>query len=301
MKKLLAMILCVVMVLSIAPAAFASPISGTTGNGTAASYTPDLQPKYQSVVNAKKAIDDLNKDMKAMYYAIAADETVFGAAKGIFDFTDSLAKELITADSLTVINPDGSKTKIYQDTMQENVRKALNGMIANEVENYMNDRFGSFTKKVNVVTGTARQWVPVAGQEGNFPLVGEWQVGPVVETKTYIKPDKYMEVFAKALTNALSSSKAQKNIEAMVYGLAAINLQKDVNDRADDLYDDIRDWDHWGEFAGGWGLLTNPDGAYSSAWMPTADSILVPTAGGGVSADSYPAFTALTTGSFPVN
>ena len=57
----------------------------------------------------------------------------------------------------------------------------------------------------------------------------------------------------------------------------------------------------YGEFAGGWGLLTDPDGAYSSAWMPTDDSILVPTAGGGVSADTYSAFTALTTGSFPVN
>ena len=292
MKKLLAMILCVAMVLSFSATAFASPISGTTGDGSAASYANDKVPKYQSVVNAKKAIDDLNKDMKAMYYAIAADETVFGAAKGIYDFTDSLAKSLITVDELKL--PGGGK--IYQDDLQSNVRKALNGLIANEVENYMNDRFGSFTKNVDVVTMTPGRWF-FNWQTGQF----EQEMVATTETKTYIKPDKYMEVFAKALTNALSSSKAQKNIEAMVYGLAAINLQKDVNDRADDLYDDIRDWDHWGEFAGGWGLLTKPEDIYASAWMPTDDSILVPTAGGGVSADTYSAFTALTTGSFPVN
>lgn len=295
MKKLLALILCVAMVLSLAPAAFASPISGTTGDGSAQSYPtkPGQQPKYQSVINAKKAIDDLNKDMKAMYYAIAADETVFGAAKGIFDFTDSLAKDLIKVESLEL--PGGGK--IYQDTMQENVRKALNNMIANEVENYVNERYGSFTKKVDVVTGTTRQWVPT---NPNIPWVGNWEDVPVVETRTYIKPDKYMDVFAKGLSNALSSSKAQKNIEAMIYGLAAINLQKDVNDRADDLYDDIVDWDHWDEFAAAWGGLTKPEDIYASAWMPTVDSILVPTAGGGVAVDTSSALTALTTGSFPV-
>ena len=297
MKKLLALILCVVMVMSLAPAAFANDLSGTTGNGTADDYKRDKTPKYDSTINAKKAIDDLSKDMKAMYYAIAADETVFGAAKGIYDFTDSLAKELITADSLTVINPDGSKTKIYQDDLQSNVRKALNELISNEVENYMNDRFGSFTKSVNVETTTPGRW-------HLNPYTWQWEQEMVTttETRTYIKPDKYMEVFAKALTNALSSSKAQKNIEAMVYGLAAINLQKDVNDRADDLYDDIRDWDHWTEFAG-WGKLSNPDpdareGGYAGAWMPTVDSILVPTAGGGVAADYDFALDALTTGHF---
>ncbi len=290
------------MVLSIAPAAFANDLSGTTGNGTAQSYPtkPGQQPKYQSTINAKKAIDDLSKDMKAMYYAIAADETVFGAAKGIFDFTDSLAKELITVESFTL--PGGGK--IYQDTMQENVRKALNNMIANEVENYVNERYGSFTKKVPVTT-TTRGPVPVPGYEALFPVVQQEGDITVTEYKTYIKPEKYMEVFAKGLSNALSSSKAQKNIEAMIYGLAAINLQKDVNDRADDLYDDIRDWDHWDEFAGAWGALSNPDpdalqGGYAGAWMPTVDSILVPTAGGGVSIDTSSAFTALTTGSFPV-
>ena len=298
MKKLLALILCVVMVMSLAPAAFAGA-EGSTGDGTAHGYRTDKTPKYDSTINAKKAIDNLSKDMKAMYYAIAADETVFGAAKGIYDFTDSLAKELITADSLTVINPDGTKTKIYQDDLQSNVRKALNELISNEVENYMNDRIGSFTKNVDVET-TTRQLVPnVPG----WPWAGyHYEDVTTTTTKTYIKPDKYMEVFAKALTNALSSSKAQKNIEAMVYGLAAINLQKDVNDRADDLYDDIRDWDHWSEFTG-WGALSNPDpdareGGYAGAWMPTYDSILVPTAGGGVAADYDFALDALTTGHF---
>lgn len=253
------MVLCVVMVLSFSATAFAA---GTTG-GIAQDYTPDRLPEYYDTSVAKKTISDLGKDMKAMYYAIAADETVFGAAKGIYSMTDSLAKELLKdVDKMTI----GGVT-IYQEDLIDNVRKGLNHIIGNEISNYMNDRIDSYTNAA-----------------GN------------------IQPDKYLNTFVKALNSTLGSEKAQKNIEAFVYGLATLKLQKSVNDRADDLYDAIVDWDHWKEFYwtqdgnGNAIQVHDPDGAYASTWLPTdatTDTVLVPTGSWAAAADSIDALLAL--------
>jgi hypothetical protein len=93
MKKLLALILCVAMVMSFSATAFAGNEGTTGGQGYDVDF--DRIPKYADASDAKKIVTNLGKDMKAMYYAIAADEAVFGTAKGIYDFTDSLAKDLL--------------------------------------------------------------------------------------------------------------------------------------------------------------------------------------------------------------
>ena len=220
MKKLLAMILRVAMVLSIAPAAFAG--AGSTGGTYNYDEEYERVPQYDSVGVAKKTVSDLGKDMKAMYYAIAADETVFGTAKGIYDMTNGMAKDLLKdTDKLEYWVPDPTpadptrmvKKTIYQEDLIDNVRSGFNHIIGDEIANYLTKHRGSFTDS-----------------DDNF------------------KPDKYLNTFVKAVNEALTSDKAQKNIQALVYGLAAINLQKSVNDRADDLYDEIVDWDHWQEF-----------------------------------------------------
>ena len=262
------------MVLSLAPAAFAG--AGTTGG----KYNWDEEyprddPQYDSAGAAKKTISDLTKDMKAMYYAIAADEAVFGTAKGIYDMTDGMAKDLLKdTDKLTYWAPDPKdatkmvKHTIYQEDLIDNVRSGFNHIIGNEIANYLTKHRHSFTDDDN-----------------NF------------------KPEKYMNTFVKAVNEALTSNKAQKNIQALVYGLAAINLQKSVNDRADDLYDEIVDWDHWKEFY--WtshydaeagervaDQVTKPHDAiddYSRKWRPTdgdTNTVLVPTGSNAAEAHS---------------
>jgi hypothetical protein len=271
MKKLLALILCVAMVLSIAPAAFAAfPGDPGTVGGDGHAYPGDRVPEYMGTAAAKKAVTDLGKDIKAMYYAIAADEAVFGTAKGIYDFTDSLAKDLLKdIDKVDFANGD----TIYQEDLISNVRKGFNHIIGNEISNYLNDRVSNFT-------------------DGNGN----------------IQPDKYLNTFVKAVNNALTSNKAQKNIQAMIYGLAALKTQVDVNDRADDLYDDIVEWDHWKEFywTHAWDAeneewvaaqVEDPDpdagnGGYAFTWLPTwgvTNTVLVPT---GSTATAFDAATA---------
>jgi hypothetical protein len=276
MKKLLAMILCVAMVLSLAPAAFAG--SGSTGGKYNWDEEYEREPNYISAGAAKKAVSDLTKDMKAMYYAIAADETVFGTAKGIYDMTNGMAKELLKdTDKLTYYTTDPTtglpvKHTIYQEDLIDNVRSGFNHIIGDEIANYLTKHSGSFTDDDN-----------------------------------HIKPEKYMNTFVKAVNEALTSNKAQKNIQALVYGLAALNLQKSVNDRADDLYDEIVEWDHWKEFY--WtnhieideetgdpiivaDQVTKPHDAvddYTWMWMPTdgeTNTVLAPTGSDNTAADS---------------
>ena len=287
MKKLLALILCVAMVMSFSATAFAA---GTTGGEYNYDEEYERRPQYISAGAAKKAVTDLGKDMKAMYYAIAADEAVFGTAKGIYDMTDSLAKDLLKdTDKLTYYVPDptdptdptkATKVTIYQEDLIDNVRSGFNHIIGNEIANYLTKHSGSFTDDDN-----------------------------------HIKPEKYMNTFVKAVNEALTSNKAQKNIQALVYGLAALNLQKSVNDRADDLYDEIVEWDHWKEFY--WtnhiekdektgkpvlvaDQVTKPHDIvddYTWMWMPTGadtNTVLAPTGSDNVADDSVGSFKMLT-------
>jgi len=250
MKKLLALILCVMLFVSVIPtAAFA--YTSVSGDGSAAKVA-EQSPNFKSVATAKKAITNLGKDINAMYTALAADQTVFGTAKTIYDMTDSLSKDLLkgigsyTYYTTETINGQQVRVahEIYEDDLATNVRKSLNGLIGNTITNYMNDRVSQFTSETTNAAG---------------------------EVIRVVKPEKYLEVWGKAVENALSSEKAQKNIEAMVTGLFALKVQKDVNDGANDLYTDIVDWDHWNEFK--WGSINiknadikNPDAAGIKDW-----------------------------------
>jgi hypothetical protein len=247
MKKLLALILCVVMVMSLAPAAFAA---GTTG-GIAVDTSGTYRPKWQDKSTSATAIKNLKKDITAMYTAIAADEFVFGTAQALHDLTDGLAKNLFAdTESIKYLG-----TTFYQTELVDNTRAYLKQIIGNEISNYVNARYDLWT-----------------------------------DSNGYVKPDKYIEVFAKAATNAVSSSKAQKAIEAFMYGVIATTTQASVNDKADDLYDRIKDWgtDNWEEFgnAGSW-VLKEPDftGSYATGWLPEMD-ILVPTGSWAAASDA---------------
>jgi len=251
MKKLLALILCVMMFVAVIPtAAFAyTPTvgSGANRNKDGNGYSVDQQPTYMDKTTARRAVENLGKDVNAMYTALAADQTVFDTAKTIYNLTDSLSKSLLDGiGSYTYYTTDANGNRvsheIFEEDLATNVRKSLNGLIGNTITNYMNDRIGLFTSEVKDADGNVINHV--------------------------VKPEKYLQVWGKAVENALSSEKAQKNLEAIVYGLFAMKVQKEVNDGANDLYTDIVDWDHWNEFK--WGKIgtdiKNPDAAGIKDW-----------------------------------
>jgi uncharacterized protein YxeA len=292
MKKLLALILCVMLFVSVIPTsafAYTATVGGAVNQNTQTyvdattgkvvkEEAVDLTPKYQSTTNARRAVENLGKDINAMYTALAADQTVFGTAQSIYDMTDTLSKDLLKGiGSFKYFDAKGIQHEVYEEDLATNVRKGLNLVIGNTITNYMNERVGLFTSEKTVYK---------TNPDGTYFRDAN---GDLVVDHTYnvVKPDKYIEVWGNAVKNALSSEKAQKNIEAMVTGLFALKVQKSVNDGADDLYTDIVDWDHWGEF--NWGKLIDPDQSGLTSyrvWNPLPDaknhSALISTSSNGV-------------------
>jgi hypothetical protein len=234
MKKLLALILCVMMFVAIIPtAAFAESISG--GVVPSNSGWNDKQASVQ-------AIKDLKDDMKAMYFAITADQTVFGVAKAYHDLADGLAKNLFDGvESVKATDGEGNTLTIYHDDLVDNVRVFIKQTIGAEIMKELD-----------------------ANKNGWYDA----------DNGTY-NPEKYLKAFSDAATKAVNSAKAQKGLESLVWGLAALKAQKAVNDAGETLYYDMVDWgmDKYNEFgfedflAGGKLPITSKD---STTWSQYA-------------------------------
>lgn len=248
MKKLLAMILCVAMVLSIAPAAFAASISG------------DVVPSNSGWAAKRDSIDaikDLKDDIKAMYFSLAADQTVFGVAKAYHDLADGIAKNMF-ADTESV---EIGGVKIYHDDLVDNVRGYIKAIIGAEIMDELDQNKNG--------------WYDV-------------------DNGTY-DPEKYLKAFSDAATKAVASAKAQKGLEALLMGLVALNVQSDVNDAGEDLYYDIVDWgmSKYNEF--GWEdfLAGGPAAALTSDSTAWSQYAMGSTENAGVGVDAYAALVAM--------
>jgi len=298
MKKLLALVLCVMMFVAVIPtAAFAAdsrtdaqkgwnptwPVGGTHNDAKAGWYSSQTN---------KNAIDDLNDAIDDMYSALAANQTVFSTAKGMHSLADGLAKGLLAdVDDFTYKVYDPA-TKVYiektidHDDLVDNSRAFLKAVIGTHITDYMNDRYGRWTDTTIYVPASAgvqttvnttkydlytlgnvfyctdgTQWFKYKGAATKIDDLAttqptDWQqLGTETPTNpvTTIDYEKYLDTYVAAVNNALTSSKAQKGIEAFAYALAAVAIQDSVNDKLDDLRDEIIDWNDassskWNEF-----------------------------------------------------
>ena len=263
MKKLLALILCVMLFVSVIPtAAFAA---GTTGGVAWTSGATAAKPAWKDAAVSKENISDLNKDIQALYYAMAADDAMFATAKAFYGLSDGIAAGLLEGvdeRTFTWTDPQGVRRELtlYHDDMVDNVRAYLNANIGNEITNYINKRAGLWT-----------------------------------DSEGHVKPEAYLKVFTDAAAKAVSSEKAQKGIEALATALFAIRVQGTANDHADDLYTAIMEWgnDRMAEFGPEW-IVTDPSVPdYSTGWLPEYD-VLIPTGSEATSEDAAEGYQALT-------
>ena len=121
MKKLLALLLCVMMFAAIIPTnAFA----------------------WEDKAVSNTAIKEAEKSIKNMYTAIATDELVFGTAKSLYDLSNGLAENLLDdVDSFDTIF--GNKV-VYHDDLVKYTRKYLNLTIGNAIADYISKRVDTF-------------------------------------------------------------------------------------------------------------------------------------------------------------
>jgi hypothetical protein len=275
MKKLLALVLCVMMVLSLAPAAFANP---ATTPAHPELDTGLLAPAQSAAAN-KKAVTNAKANIEYMYGALAADNAVFGTVKAIDSVISSFAKELF-ADVDFYRGLTGSK-------LEGNTKTVLRDYIGSEIirdliKNRSDYETASTSYKVTLADGTLGSLTYTGKQtqnggyiyidkDGNiYGFNGGWWIAPegttitdacfdnggnivdwekdtdnTVQMKTEYKynPVAYANAFASAATKAMTSKEGASMLEALAYQLYSAKVYHDIDEKFDDLYDEIVDWE----------------------------------------------------------
>ena len=216
MKKLLALLLCVMLFVAVIPtSAFAGDPPATGWEDKAVSNT---------------AIKEAEKSIKNMYTAIATDELVFGTAKSLHDLFDGLAASIFDGvdsmefkyapDAMIGPRPGLSAQKIFHDDLVDNTRIYLKHIVGNSIAEYINARTDTF--KSDSINGG-------------------------------VDPEKYLNVFVAAVNDAVASEKAQAGLQAFIYDIYALKVRAARVDAYDDLYDAVADWgqDKGREFGNG--------------------------------------------------
>jgi len=237
MKKLLALILCVMLFVSVIPtAAFAVSIPTGPVPDTSGKYLPTWVSKYA----AQKAVDAASDNIMALYQTLAADQGVYSTVAAIDGIVAGIADQLWDdVDDATIAG-----IKLTGAQWNDVTRGFMRNIIGSEIMNYMNDHYAKFAKHTAVVD-----------DEGN-----------VIGTITKIDPVKYMDAFATAACKAVGSEKAITNIQAIMMALASAQQYKDFLDDLKDLRNDIAldaDGDGaaiWAAYFGGQNVLPVVEG-----------------------------------------
>jgi len=143
MKKLLALVLCVMMFVSVLSTnAFADqhqPLP-TYGSDT----------KWGSLNAANKAISNTKKNIDYIYGALAADTAVFGTVKAMDSVVVDMVKSLFA--DVDTISKDGTDAAgrvgtwyITSDSLEKNAKAVLRDALGGEIADYMNSHLGSYT------------------------------------------------------------------------------------------------------------------------------------------------------------
>ncbi len=274
MKKLLAMILCVMMFVSVlSNVAFAEQNQPFP--------TSDATAKWSSLASANKAVSNSKKNIEYMYGALAADNAVFGTIKAMDGVVVDLAKGLFAdlTDGYS-INVPGGKVYFSQDLLEKNTKAYLRNIIGGEIANYMNDHLGSYAEikthleigADNKLRGTSfydawnsriftsdngtiyaqnvdGDWFEYTGTKTAAELDEGYDTNwvaiadPTVVKDVHYDPVKYANNFATAVTKAMSSEKGAANLSAVMYRLMQAKVASDLNDKLDDLATDIANWE----------------------------------------------------------
>jgi len=225
MKKLLALILCVMMFVSVIPTmAFAGEAEPTTNTQTPAAAAvayPWIDNPLMAAAQYKKEIENMMKntkeDIENAYAEFASNKSVYSTAKGMDDTIVGLV-DAITADligkKIAVYNADGTLDKTdltkvqYQfkkddaDNIKTQIRKLVDGKVADKME------------------------------ENEYKFVTKYKDGKPSE----INPIKYAQTFADSVSAVLTDKDFQKGYEAVATYFALSSLVKNVNDTLKDEY-----------------------------------------------------------------
>jgi hypothetical protein len=274
MKKLLALILCVMMFVSVLSTnAFADQ---PTISAHPDRDTGTLAPIPNAAAN-NKAIKNAKANIEYMYGALAADNAVFGTIQSVDSVISNLAKEMFK-DVDWAFGLPGSK-------LESNTKTVLRDYIGSAIVNYLEDhsnKFESVSKSfraplangsVGGLTYTGKTtstgdpiyidadgtiyavngagwWVADKGtnvteaQHDDISGIG-WTATQAVTTRYTYKydPIAYANTFADAVNDAFNSKDGASMLQALAYQLYSVKVYDELDSKFDDLYNEIRDWE----------------------------------------------------------
>jgi len=168
MKKLLALVLCVMMFVSVlSTTAFADQ------HQPAPTY--DSTAKWGSLNVANKAISDTKKNIEYLYGGLAADNAVFGTIQAmdsvVVDMVKGLLADVDDFERDYYVNGVKVGTEyITHDALEKNAKAVLRNVIGGEVSNYMNSHLGNYTEiKSHLEIRNGNNWYELQyiGYDGN--------------------------------------------------------------------------------------------------------------------------------------
>lgn len=278
MKKLLAMVLCVVMVMSLAPAAFAT--NTVVVETRVATGTNPPPATLLTTGAANKAVSHAKENIEYMYGTLAADTAVFGTIKSVDSMVSDFAKTLFDGVTDDIF---GVPASVVKDNSKVVMRDILGTAIIDYLEDHKNS-FTSYSKSLNDATsgnklvslgrtnpnGAYLYRDDVTGQiyaaspngfdaDGNqlynwqstngtmaqvLAGTAAWDNATVIQTvRAKYDPIKYANTFTAAVSDAFNGAQNGANIQNMIYQLYSIKVWDDVDDKLDDLADEIDLWE----------------------------------------------------------
>ena len=203
MKKLLALVLCVVMVLSLAPAAFAA--NGDEATDPTAVITVSSVSEYSKMI--ENMIKNTRKNTEKAYKVLVGDQSVYNTAKSMDDavvnlvnnFADTIVGKKVLKDAA------GNYTVRWTKANTDNVKAAFRKLIDTKVaEKYAENSYKA--------------------------LDADGNIDPILRART----------FAESVSKVMTDKDMQKGIEAVATYFAVLNLADSVNTELKDKYDDFR-------------------------------------------------------------
>jgi len=149
MKKLLALVLCVMMFVSVLSTnAFAANPKNVPYPVQPQPYT-SATDKWDSLSVANKAISNSKKNIDYIYGALAADTAVFGTVQAMDSVVVDLVKGLLAdVDDFHFdgVNKAGIPGTWYvtHDALEKNAKKVLRNAIGGEIADYMLSHIGNY-------------------------------------------------------------------------------------------------------------------------------------------------------------
>jgi hypothetical protein len=128
MKKLLALILCVMMFVSVmSTAAFAD-----VGN-------PDVQRKWEGSTQSKDIVEALRNNVQNIYGSLAADQVIYDSMKSTNTMINDLVDEMLKEYRANSAYGTGTSKTTIRDAIRAGIKSAVGGTVSDYLNGHTSD------------------------------------------------------------------------------------------------------------------------------------------------------------------